>query len=57
MGFLAEGFQSVPMSYAIKGDDVLFRLVKPPSTKVHVIAQDLVGWFFFSQVSQESLFL
>lgn len=49
MGFLAEGFQSVLMSYAIKGDNV-FRLVKSPSTKVHVITQDLgfgFGLFFF----------
>lgn len=56
MGFLAEGFQSVPMSYAIKGDDVLFRLVKPPSTKVHVIAQDLVGFFFFPKCLEKVFF-
>lgn len=54
MGFLAEGFQSVPMSYAIKGDDVLFRLVKSPSAKVHVITQDLVRLFFFPSVSRKS---
>lgn len=47
MGVLAEGFQSVPMSCAIEGDNVGFRLVKSPSTKVHVIAQDLGGGFLF----------
>lgn len=47
MGVLAEGFQSVPMSCAIEGDSVGFRLVKSPSTKVHVIARDLGGFFLF----------
>lgn len=55
MGFLAEGFQLVPMSYAIKGDNVVFRLVKSPSTKVHVIAQDL-GVFFVCFKCLEKVF-
>lgn len=54
VGFLAEGFRSVMMAYAVEGDDVGFRLVKSPSTKVHIIAQDL--GVVFSQMSQQSLF-
>lgn len=52
MGF-SEGFQSICMASAIKGDYV-FRLVTSQSTEVHVITQDLGVVFVFPSVLRKS---
>lgn len=54
VGF-SEGFQSMPMPSAIKGDNV-FGLVTSQSTEVHVITQDLGVVLVFPSVFRKSFF-